>query len=133
MKFPKRRGELWTKTNTNNTKALTEYILINKKLINSALNCKAYSSFKGVSSNHRIVTGKTPLNRRRITLQTTKTSHYEWSMFNKRDISEKYTITVRNKFYALQEISKTLTPHNEYENFVNAFMEEAVEYTYLPN
>ena len=35
-----------------------DYILINKKWINSTLNCEAYSSFEGVSSNHRFVIEK---------------------------------------------------------------------------
>ena len=43
------------------------------------------------------------------------------------DISDKYTITLTNKFDALQEISETLTPNDEYENFVNAHMEAVAE------
>ena len=35
------------------------------------------------------------------------------------------TITLRNKFDALQKILETLTPNDEYENFVNAQMEAA--------
>ena len=56
-KFQKRKGKLWT-----NTKAQIDYILINKKWNNSTLNCEAYSSFEGVSSNHLIVTAKIQLN-----------------------------------------------------------------------
>ena len=51
-KFQKRKGKLWTYTGTNNAKAQIDYILMNKKWINSTLNCEAYSSFEGVSSNH---------------------------------------------------------------------------------
>ena len=43
------------------------------------------------------------------------------------DISYKCTITLRNKFDALQEISETLTLNDEYENFVNTHMEAAAE------
>ena len=46
--------------------------------------------------------------------QTTKTTHYDWSLLNNRDISYKYTITLRNKFDALQEISKTLILNDKY-------------------
>ena len=49
-KFQKREGKLWTYTNANNTKVQIDYGFINKKWNNSALNCEAYSSFKGVSS-----------------------------------------------------------------------------------
>ena len=49
-KFQKMMGKLWTYTYANNAKAQIDYILTNKKWINSALNYMAYSSFKGVSS-----------------------------------------------------------------------------------
>ena len=38
-----------------------------------------------------------------------------------------YTIKLRNKFDALQEISEALTPNDKYENLVNAQMEAAAE------
>ena len=57
-KFQKIKGKLWTYTNVNNAKAQIDYILINKRWNNSGLNCKPYSSFEGVSSDHRIVTAK---------------------------------------------------------------------------
>ena len=44
-----------------------------------------------------------------------------------RDICNQYMITLRNKFNALQEISETPTPNDEYENFVNAHLELAAE------
>ena len=53
-----RKGKLLTYTNAKNTKAQIVYNLINKKWINSALNCEAYSSFEGVSFNQRILTAK---------------------------------------------------------------------------
>ena len=41
IKFQKRKGKLWTYTYPNNAKAQIDYILINKKWINSSLNCEA--------------------------------------------------------------------------------------------
>ncbi len=46
--FQKRERKLWTCTYPNNTKAQIDYIFINKKWKNSAINCEAYSSFEGV-------------------------------------------------------------------------------------
>ena len=80
-----------------------------------------------VSSDHRIVTAKIRLSLRRNTTQTTKTTLYDWSLQNNRDIGDEYTITLRNKFDALQEISETLTPNDEYENFVNVHIEAAAK------
>ena len=48
-------------------------------------------------------------------------------MLNNRALSDKYTITLKNKFDALQEITETLTPNDEYENFANVHMEAAAE------
>ena len=42
-------------------------------------------------------------------------------------ITDKYTLTLRNKFDEVQEISEVLTPNDEYENFVNAHLEAAAE------
>ena len=42
--FQKREGKLWTYTYANNTKAQIDYVFINKKWKNSAINCEAYSS-----------------------------------------------------------------------------------------
>ena len=44
-KISEKMGKLWTYTYTNNTKAQIDYIFMNEKWNNSALNCEAYSSF----------------------------------------------------------------------------------------
>ena len=63
--YQKRKGKLWPYTYANNTKAQIDYVLINKKWKNSAMNCEAYSSFEGVSTDHRIVTAKIRLSLRK--------------------------------------------------------------------
>ena len=59
--------------------------------------------------------------------QRTKTTHYELSLLNNRNISNEHMITLRNKFDALQEISKTFTPNEKHENFINTHIEAVVE------
>ena len=51
-----------------------------------------------------------------------------WSQLINRFISNKYMVTVRNKFNTLLEITESLTPNDEYENFVNAYMETTAKY-----
>ena len=80
-----------------------------------------------MSSDHRIVTAKIRLNLRRNAAKTTTTLHYDWSLLNNRDINDKYTLTQRNKFDALQEISETPTPNDEYKNFVKTYLEAVAE------
>ena len=94
---------------------------MNKKWIYCALNCE------GVFSDHRNVTAKILLSLRSNATQTIKTAHDDWYLIDNRDISDKYTITLRNKFDALQEIPETITPNDEYDNFVNAHMEATAE------
>ena len=114
--FQKRERKLWTYTYANNTKAQRDYVFINKKWNNSALNCEAYSSFEGVSSDHRIVTA----NIRKNATRTTTTVHYDWGLLNNRHIRDKFALAQRNKFDAQQEKTETHTPNDEYENFNNA-------------
>ena len=67
---------------------------------------------------------KIRLSLRRNTTRTTTTVNYDWSLLNSRD---KYDLTLRNKFDALQEKTETPTPNDEYENSVNAHLEAAAE------
>ena len=109
--FQKRKEKLWTYTYENNTKAQIDYVFINKKCNNSAVNSQAYSSFEGVSSDHRIVTAKIWLSLQKNATRTTTTVHYDWALLNDRDIRDKYAIALRNKFDALQKKTETHTLH----------------------
>ena len=125
--YQKREGKLWTYTYANNSKAQIDYVLINKKWKNSAINCEAYSSFEGVSSDHRIVTAKIRLSLRKNTKRTANTKHYDWALLNNRDIRDKYVLELRNRFETLQEKTEKSTPNDEYENFVNAHLKAAAK------
>ena len=116
--FQKREGKLWTYTYANNSKAQIDYVLINKKWKNSAMNCVTYSSSDGVSSDQRIVTAKIRLSLRRNATRIETTKHYD-----NRDIRDKYVLEFRNRFETLQEKTEKGTPNDEYENFVNAHLE----------
>ena len=95
--YQKREGILWTYTYANNTKAQIDYVLINKKWKNSAMNFEAYSSFEGVSTDHRIVTAKIRLSLRKNAKRTATTKHYDWVLLNNRDIRDKYVLELRNR------------------------------------
>ena len=125
--YQKREGKLWTYTYANNSKAQIDYVFINKKWKNCAMNCEAYSSFEGVSSDHRIVTAKIGLSLRKNATRTATTKHYDWALLNNRDIRDKYLLELRNWFNALQEKTEKDTPNDEYENFVNAHLEAAAK------
>ena len=89
------------------------------------MNYEEYSSFEGVSYDHRIVTAKIRLSLRKNATQTATTKHYDWTLLNNRDIRDKYELELRNRFETLQEKTEKGTPNDEYENFVNAHLEAA--------
>ena len=62
------------------------------------MNCEAYSSFEGVSTDHRIVTAKIRLSLRKNAKRTATTKHYDWALLNNRDIRDKYVLELRNRF-----------------------------------
>ena len=123
--FQKKEGKLWTYTYANKSKAQIDYVFINKKWKNSAMNWEAYSSFEGVSSDHRRVTAKIRLSLRKNATRTATTKHYDWALLNNRDIRDKYALELRNRFEALQEKTEKVTSNDEYENFVEAHLEAA--------
>ena len=126
--FQKGEGKLWKYIYANSTKAQIDYVFINKKWKNSAVNCETYSSFDGVSSDHRIVTAKILFSLRKNATRTTTTIHFDRARLNKKDIRDKYVIALRNKFDELQEKTQASTSNDEYENFVNAHLEVAAKY-----
>ena len=126
--FQKKERKLWTYTYSNNTKAQMDYVLINKKWNNRALNYEAYSSFERVSTDHQIVTARIRLGLRKNDTRTTTTKHYDWALLNNRDIRDKYSLALRNKYDALKEQTETSTLNEEYENFVNGYFEAAAEF-----
>ena len=83
-KFQKREREWERQRNLD--------LRINKKWINSTPNCEAFSSFEGVSSDHRIVSSKIHQGRRRNTTQTVKASLYDWCSLT-RHLTEIFRMT----------------------------------------
>ena len=59
--------------------------------------------------------------------ETVKTTCHDSSSLTNRDISNKYTVTVRNKFDTPLEIFEKHTPNEEYENLIHAYIETAPE------
>ena len=126
--FQKRNGKLWTHTNPNGTKGQLDYMLINKKWKNSVLNCEAYNSFEGVSSDHRIVSSKIRLSLRANKPLTNNSPRYDWSTLEDPNICNLYSVKVTNQYNALNNLIENPSPNILYENFINAHIDAAKEY-----
>ena len=89
------------------------------------MNCEVYSSFEGVSSDHRIITAKFRLSLRKNATRTATIKHYDWTLLKNKDIRDKYVLELKNRFETLQEKTEKGTENDEYENFVDAHLEAA--------
>ena len=125
--FQKKDGKLWTHKYPNNTKAQIDFLMINKKWINSVNNCEAYNTFEGVSSDHRIVTMKTKLSLRVSKNKSNTNMPFDWSHLKNTETIQKYAIALKNRFQALQEKEQP-TNNSSYKNFVLAHKEAAEQH-----
>ena len=126
-RFEKDRNKQWTHIYPNGVKAQLDYIFINKKWINSAMNCQPYNSFRSVYSDHRIVTSDI-----RLSLCANKKSEkvdpYDWSSIRKPSvIRDAFTLEVKNRYQALKQSDVTANPSQLYTHFENAVSQAAKE------
>ena len=126
--FKKRKGKLWTWQSPHNTFHQLDYILVRSKWRKSVTNCEAYSSFSSLYSDHRIVTAKVQLRLRKSKPNTEdKIPKYMWGdLSSNKELQEKYSIEVRNRYQLLLDESDGDSSHN-YDKFVLASAEAAKE------
>ena len=101
MKYQKKPGKKWTFTYPNGIKAQLDLILINRKWINSAMNCEPFNSFNTVSSDHRIVTATIRLSLRANKPKSTKNPRYNWSALQNKNISNQFKLSLKKRFSLL--------------------------------
>ena len=107
-KFMKSKNKLWTFEYPNGAKAQLDYVLIRRKWQNSVKECRPYSSFSSIGSDHRIVTADV-----KLSLRVSKKSppnpmkSIDWKKVSSdKDLSSQYAVNVFNRF---QELSSS--PH----------------------
>ena len=124
----KRKGQLWTYTSPKGLNAQLDYLIINRKWRNSAMNCRAYNTFEGVYSDHRIVTAKIRLSLRANKFKSSCNPSYDWSTLRKATQErDSFILTLRNRFDALQEESEIVSPNSTFINFESACKDAASE------
>lgn len=127
-KFQKRIGKLWTFTYPNGQKSQLDYILVNRKWINSVMNCETYSSFQSINSDHRIVTAEIRLSLRANKAKQKEVPH-DWSKLRTDEgIKMTFTVEVKNRFDALQDMDEERTTETLYSNIMAATRKAMEEY-----
>ena len=119
--FQKQDGQRWTYTAPNGAKAQLDYLIINKKWKNSAKDCRAFNSFEGVKSDHRVISAKVRLTLRTNKPKSSRNPPYDWSSLSTNPvITNSFTIQLKNRFNALQQEEIGSSPNNTYNNFISA-------------
>ena len=120
-RYCKKKGKLWTFSYPNGVKAQLDHILINKKWKNSALDCQSYNTYSSLSSDHRPCNVKVRLSLRANKVKKSRQPKYDWSKLITDDtIKTAYTVEVRNRFEALQNLSSDESCDSLYQNIVVA-------------
>ena len=123
--FQKRRGKLWTYTYPNGDRAQLDYMMINKKWINSVQNCEAYHSLERISRDHRIVSLRIKPSLR-PNKKKSNTIAYNWEhLINNEDLQNQFSTSLRNRYKILQHEDTNESANNAYQNFVKTHKETA--------
>ena len=89
--FQKKRRKLWTHTYPSEDRAQLDYMMINKKWINSVQNCEAYHSLEGISTDHHIVSLSIKLSLRANKKKSNIKIAYNWEhLINNGDLQNKH-------------------------------------------
>ena len=133
-KFMRCKNKLWTFEYPSGQRAQLDYILVRKKWQNSIRNCRPYSSFSTVGSDHRIVSAHV-----KLSLRVSKKSppdpmkSIDWKkVAGDKNLSSLYSVSVYNRFQELSANSQ-LSPDNIdiiYNSLIDANKE--VSQTLLP-
>ena len=102
------KNQLWTFEYPNGQRAQLDYILVQKKWQNSIRNCRPYSSFSTVGSDHRIVSVHVKLSLRvskRSPFDPMKAIDWKKVALDKR-LSSLYSVSVHNRFQELSDSSQ---------------------------
>ena len=102
------KNKLWTFEYPSGQRAQLDYILVRKKWQNSIRNCRPYSSFSTVGSDHRIVSAHV-----KLSLRVSKKSppdpmkSIDWKkVAGDKNLSSLYSVSVYNRFQELSANSQ---------------------------
>ena len=114
----KSNNKLWTFEYPNGKRAQLDYVLVRRKWINSIKECRPYSSFSSVRSDHRIVTAELRLSLRRKVIPQQK-QRFDWkSLRCDQDKREQFSLELNNKFERLY--NETSSINDQYYAFIKA-------------
>ena len=127
--FQKRDGKLWTINYGNGSKGQIDYILVNRKWLNSITNTEAYNSFESINSDHRIISARVRLSVR-ANKPKRRTNIFRWETLRTDSlVHNQFAIAVKNRYHLLCNEINLDEPSNNvlYNNMIQACKEAAEE------
>lgn len=102
-RFENHTKKLWTHKRPNSELVQLDYILARKKWVNSIKNARAFNSFEGVKSDHRIVSCKSQISYRQNKAPTKDPiKGLDWKrVVGDDNLKEQFTVAVHNRFNTL--------------------------------
>ncbi|XP_072028122.1 craniofacial development protein 2-like [Amphiura filiformis] len=128
-RFQNRINRLWTHRRPNGQLVQLDFVLVRKKWINSIKNSRAYSSFEGVNSDHRIVSCKCQISYRKCrTSMKDPMKRIDWKKVTRDTIlGEQFVVAVYNRFSSLHDELQEPNISTTYDTLVAANEEVALE------
>ena len=125
--FEKRKGKLWTYlSDMTGTKSQIDYIMVNRKWKNSIKDVEAFNNFSSIGSDHRVLTAKIKLSFR-VTPARRKETRYDWNVLRDPDLSNQFSVEVKNRYSVLSSSTDNDDITQDYENLLLAHTQAAKE------
>ena len=128
-RFQNTKNKLWTHCRPNGQLVQLDFILARKKWINSFKNSRAYNSFEGIGSDHRIVSCKCQISYRKNKARSTNPlKGTDWkSIARDKKLCDQFTVAVHNRFCILRdELEDDSSTSAVYDALITANKETAI-------
>lgn len=128
-RFQNTKSKLWTHRRPNGQHVQLDYILARKKWINSIKNSRAYNSFEGIGSDHRIVSCKCQISYRKSKPPPTNpVKGIDWkSIVRDEKLCDQFAVAVHNRFCILHdELEENSSTSAVYDALITANKETAL-------
>lgn len=129
-RFQNRPNRLWTHRSPRGYLSQLDYILVRRKWQNSIKNCRAYTSFTSVGSDHKIVSGTFKISYRQSKPPTKDPmKQIDWKKVSSDNaLNQEFTISVHNRYSALIDLLDDPTDiSSKYDKLVDATRETALD------
>jgi len=116
-RFPQPRRRQWTWTHTSGSNAQLDHIIIKAKWINSARNCRSYSSVE-LDSHHRITVAWIEVSLRCSKIKSNNGRRLDWESIRENStLQKKYAVAAENQFTIFYDAAEDASAQDDNDQF----------------